>query len=291
MLRVTETPAYERILTTSRQISLVLVAECAALLVLLLGVFWIVSRLFSRQMRLERRNSELDRMAYVGTLAAGLAHEIRNPLGAMKLHVENISDEIADQKDGWRDAAVEAARRIEREVGQLNSTLSRFLEFAVPAKADLDVFPLRAAVADLLEWRAEELKRADIAWEFDSPPDDQTRVRGDRRQLTQSIGHVLSNAIDAVAGAVKRQVRVEIRRQGHAITLAVRDTGPGFPLETLEHAFEVFFTTKKGGSGLGLAVARKVIEAHGGTIHIGNNPEALGAAVTITLPAARSDLE
>lgn len=284
-LDVARTPAFQRIETTSQHITSALVAECALLLVFLLLVFWALWRQFSRQLHLMQRNAELDRMAYVGTLASGLAHEIRNPLSAMNVNLEVIREELADPAADSHGKAVELALRVQREVGQLNSILTSFLDFALPNRESFSPFSVRAMIEELIEVHGEQMRLAGITCDLISPPSEQTIIQADRRLIYQAVRNIFVNAIQAVTDGVKKQVRVTIDTpDSSCVRIAVSDSGPGITKENLSRLFELFFSTRKGGSGFGLAIARKIIEEHHGTIQAGNNPDALGATFMIRLP-------
>jgi signal transduction histidine kinase len=284
-MRIAENPTFERIETTSKQITGALVAECVLLLVFLIVVFAVLWRLVSRQLSLMQHNAELDRMAYVGTLASGLAHEIRNPLSAMNVNLAVIREELCEPHGDSRQRALGLAGRVQREVEQLNTTLTSFLDFALPSRESTTRFALRALAEELLEAHAEELRQEGVTWELVAPPSRETMVEADRRLIHQTLRNLLVNAQQAVNGSVKKHVRVQIeplpRRR---IRLIVADTGPGISTENLDRIFEVFFSTRKGGSGFGLAIARKIVEEHEGAIRAENNVDSRGASFIVELP-------
>lgn len=284
-LKVTQTPAFQRIETTSHNITRALVLQCALLLGFLILVFWILWRLFSRQLILQQRNAALDRMAYVGTLASGLAHEIRNPLSAMNINLEVVREELADNSREARLRASDLSQRLQNEVLRLNSTLSSFLDFALPNKEGATTFSLRGLAAELIGYHSEQLRHAGVACDLLSPPDSATTIDGDRRLLHQALRNILLNAIQMLDGAVKKQIRVVIQPMKHNwISLTISDTGPGMPLENQKKVFDVFFSMRKGGSGFGLAITRKIIEEHNGRIRAENNMDQRGACFIIELP-------
>jgi signal transduction histidine kinase len=285
-LRVTETPEFERIETTSRQITLALVLECVVLLLFLLGLFWVLSRLFFKQLALTQRNAQLDRMAYVGTLASGLAHEIRNPLSSMSVNLQVLREELAEAGPETRARVTELANRVEREVRQLNATLSGFLDFALPSREEISRVSLGGVVRELLDSHSEQLRQAGIETQFVSPPDAEAEVEADRRLIYQALRNVLVNAIQILATSVKKHLTVTIAASPDSFEVAVsfRDSGPGIAKESLPRLFEAFYTTRKGGTGLGLAVTKKIVEEHQGRIWAENNSDGLGACFHIVLP-------
>lgn len=285
VLRVTEDPAFRKIEATSQQITLALIAECCVLLLFLIAVFVIISRLFNSQLRLVQRNAELDRMAYVGTLASGLAHEIRNPLSAMNVNLEVMREELVEPQADGLDRATKLASRVQKEVLQLNTILSSFLDFALPNRENLSAFPLTGVVKELVELHEEQMKQAGINCELSLPPPEKTEIEADRRLIFQACRNVFVNALQVLTGSVKKELRIAIEPLAHErFRLTVRDSGPGIRAEHLPQLFDVFFTTRKGGVGFGLAITRKIIEEHGGTITASNNPDSMGAVFTIELP-------
>lgn len=284
-LRVRDTPTFERIEATSRQITTALLIESILLLLFLLLIFWILYRLFVRQVQLVKKNAALDQMAYVGTLASGLAHEIRNPLSAMNVNLEVMREELAEKDPEAEKRVADLASRVQKEVQQLNSTLTSFLEFALPGRETFSRFSLFGLLDELLKAHMEQMRQAGIQVELTGVPPAEAMVNADHRLVHQAFRNVLLNAIQAVTPSLKKQIRVHVRKSGeNRVCVTFADTGPGIPSQNLDKVFDVFFSTRKGGSGFGLAIARKVIEAHSGTIRAENNPEGMGALFTIELP-------
>lgn len=284
-LEVTQTPTFERIENTSRTITDALVAECLLLLLVLLVVFAILWWLFSKQVKLINKNAALDRMAYVGTLASGLAHEIRNPLSAMNINLEVMGEEISDPRAGSSERALGLAKRVQSEVQQLNSTLTSFLEFALPSKESISSFPLRALLEELIESHSAQMQKAGINCELVSAPAKETLIEADRRLIHQALRNIMVNAIQALEGSVKKQLRIRIEpRADRRTRVTICDSGPGIAPENLGRIFEVFFSTRKGGSGFGLAITQKIIEEHKGRVWAENNEGSLGASFCVELP-------
>ncbi len=281
--KLADTQTFQAIQSTSRQISEALVVGSVLFLFFLVVVFLVLWRLFSKQIRLTQKNAELDRMAYVGTLASGLAHEIRNPLSAMSVNLEVLQEEIAVAGGGEQAGAL--ASRVQREVHQLSDTLTSFLDFALPQKDSFTRFSLRGLVEELAELHGEEMRQAGISFELKAPPGGETMLEGDRRLIHQALRNVLVNAIQVLRGSVKKSLQATIeRRPKGVLRLIFCDSGPGVSPENLEKIFVVFFSTRRGGSGFGLAVARKVVEEHGGRIWAENNQGSLGASFIVELP-------
>lgn len=288
-LRVLESDVYKQIEQSSQRITRALIFGCLLMLLFLLGIYYILWRMFFRQLELQENNAKLDRMAYVGTLASGLAHEIRNPLSSMNVNLEVIREELDVIGGDAADHTRELSGRVQREVLHLNKTLTSFLDFALPRKEGFSQFPLRGLVDELLDAHAEEMKSHGIQVEIDAPPASATVIEADRRLLHQAIRNILLNAIQVLATSVKKVIRIRIELlPKDNIRLSVSDTGPGISQENMAQIFEVFFSTRKGGSGFGLAIARKILEEHHGRLWAENNPESLGATFILELPILAS---
>jgi two-component system sensor histidine kinase HydH len=225
-----------------------------------------------------RRLEARSRLAAIGEMSAGVAHEIRNPLASMKGAVELLRARRGDVDS----TEGKLLSLIEGEVERLERVVSDFLEYARPTDPKLAPERLEEIVRRTLD-----LLRADPSLEgitLDAVNGDTLpSVIVDAEQVRQVILNLIRNAAQAMGG--QGRVMVETAPgEGEAI-LRVRDTGPGFAAEALRRAFDPFFTTRSRGSGLGLAIARRIVENHAGRIQIRNRAEG-GAEVTITLPLA-----
>jgi signal transduction histidine kinase len=214
-------------------------------------------------------------LAAVGEMAAGLAHEVRNPLGAIRGAAQILTAGADPVKSG------EMLEVIEEETGRLGRVVGEFLDYARPAPvrrepvdvADLARQVLRSAAASGLSLRTDLQVKADV-----------TRALGDPDQLQRAFANLVRNAGEA-AGP-DGLLRVEVGRDGSGrITIRFEDNGPGIPPDQMTRLFQPFHTTKPGGTGLGLALVHRVIEAHGGEVRV-DGRRSLGAAFTIALPAA-----
>ncbi len=256
-----------------------LVSIVAALVVIvLLGTLFI-----RRQQRVARRlrsqRDHAEQLAYVGTLAAGLAHEIRNPINALAMQLEMLEEDIP--AGGPTGARIE---RIRNGLGMLEHTVHDFLSYANPDRQR----PARIELAELLdELRAELDRRPDaqrIRLERAVPAG--LGVWCDRHALRQILSSLLGNGIKAQAGRAEPVVRVEARRQGRGqVEIRVEDGGEGIAPEVAPRIFEAFFTTRPEGTGLGLPIARRLAEMNRGRLELAAPRGALGgAAFVLTLP-------
>lgn len=235
-----------------------------------------------------RRMQERDRLAALGQMAAGLAHEVKNPLGAIK----GAAQLLAEPEDGRPlDAnAKEFLGIILEEVERLDHVVGSVLDYARPSKGNPGAVDVNAIVKRTLQVLASERGEQIVETELS---DDLPLVRADAEQLRQVLMNLVRNAIQATNG--KGNVTVLTRTQSggdwdgdatkaEAIEIAVRDDGPGISPQVLKSLFVPFFTTKEKGTGLGLAISQRLVEEWGGRIEVSSQPGA-GSTFTVVLPA------
>jgi nitrogen-specific signal transduction histidine kinase len=246
------------------------------------------------QAQAEARRSE--RLAALGQLSAGLAHEIRNPLGVIKGSAEMLTQKLGDSNA----LATELAGYISTETNRLSALVTRFLDFARPLHADLTPQDITAVLDRALNDVAQFWKGAAVRVEKDyaaSLP----AVPLDESLCEQAFVNIVQNAYDAMTasgGMLRIQVRksrANVRDAGNleGVEVRIEDTGPGIPRELREQIFNPFVTTKKSGVGLGLSIVSKIIDGHHGTIRIegsdeaaGNGASGAGARFVVFFPAA-----
>lgn len=242
-----------------------------------------------RQMRLHvdrralaRRAQMAEKLAAIGTLTAGLSHEIRNPLNAAALQLSVLQRRLERLPEQLRGACLEPLGLVRDEIRRLDHILEDFLQFARPRELTaqpVQIVPLAERVLDLLQTDADrrsiQLERRLAA----VPP-----VAGDEGRLRQVIMNLALNAMEAIGGPGR--VRIATESRGGEVLLSVEDSGPGIPPEIRERIFEPFFTTKASGSGLGLSIVSAIVTQHAGSIAIGDAPGG-GARFVVTLPAMR----
>lgn len=272
---------------TFSQNSELFIFVCAGLLV---GFLADVQRRLTEEARraalsLEATNRELteshaqlrraDRLAALGQIAAGLAHEIRNPLAGIKGALDIVLTRVAKETPEAEFATIAAT-----EVERLNELVQEFLTYARPHSPELRATCLQTIVENVLLLLRPEAERAGVVLvqEASSPQPD---VLVDSEQVRQVIFNVVLNGIQA--SPASREVRVATLRSDTHLIVEVADQGPGIPADQLPHIFDPFFTTKPHGTGLGLAISQRIIEAHQGDIDIRNGAGG-GAVVRIALP-------
>ena len=245
-------------------------------------IFWIQARHLAERRSLEAAVVREQRLSAMGNLAAGVAHEIRNPLNAISMGLQRLRMEFAPAEDGPREEYGRFTRIMQSEIGRLNTIVDRFLTLARPLRLNLTDEPLAPLLQEMLALLAPQASAQAVQIHQEIRLQE-TRVRMDRQQVVQAVMNVLLNALQAMPNGGRLAVDAEPVPEGHMAEIRISDTGPGIPREQRERIFEPYFTTKEGGTGLGLPLAQKIFREHGGEIALDPTTQA-GAAFALTLP-------
>ncbi|HET7748745.1 MAG TPA: ATP-binding protein [Terriglobales bacterium] len=228
----------------------------------------------------EARRSE--RLAALGQLSAGLAHEIRNPLGVIKGSAEMLNQKL----QGTAPLAQELAGYIYSEVNRLNALVARFLDFARPSRLQLQPVSPAALVNRALDAVQAQFPGAKIAVER-RYADDLPQIQADEQLCEQVFVNLICNAYEAMNGSGGK-LRVSIAPASAenvpGVAVEIQDSGPGVPAELREQIFNPFFTSKENGVGLGLSIVAKIVDDHRGAIRL-KSPAGEGACFHVFLPA------
>lgn len=231
----------------------------------------------TERVRMEERVARMNQLAAVGHLAANVAHEIRNPISAIKtaaqfMRNEYRGEELIDQFSGI----------INEECDRLTKTTTDFLTFARPSAPDLRPTDLLAVLNRTASLLGPEAERQGVRLDCRLEP--LPELLADPDELQQVFLNLVNNALQALDGAGRVVLTARPAPDGGAL-VEVADNGCGIPAEHLADVFKPFFTTKTQGTGLGLAIVRKIVEAHGGRVTIDSRP-GRGTTVSVVLPAA-----
>ena len=212
-----------------------------------------------------------------------LAHELKAPLGAMGLNLELLSDAL--EVDANADPTVRARQKryadvLREELGRLNRSLVAVLNQTTSLAETREPFDLRQLIHDLEALLAPQAKQQHVTLDVQLP-EREIRLAGHRDRLKQALLNIATNGLEAMPDGGQMGMRLE-SDDGRA-TVVIRDSGPGIPPELLGKIYSMYFTTKNGGTGIGLYVARSVVESHGGTIHVDSQP-GNGTCFTVSLP-------
>jgi len=263
-----------------RQATLVGVASMA----LLAGAYTAVWMLLRRARRLELQAAEAERMAYVGTLASGLAHEIRSPLNSLNLNMQMLEEEIAEQAPGTMPTGRRLLSITRSEIDRLERLATDFLAYAKPRPLELEEMPAVRPLERLREVLSGEIEKrgAQVLVEDRS---NGARVRIDPGQIGQLLMNLAQNALAAAEEAGRQPaLTLTAYRRGSAVVLELMDNGIGIPPGQEAKIFDLFYSTRKGGTGLGLAIVQRIARAHGGTVSV-KSARGVGTAVSVELPA------
>ncbi|MGZ3604049.1 MAG: two-component system sensor histidine kinase NtrB [Thermodesulfobacteriota bacterium] len=214
-----------------------------------------------------------EKLAALGQLAAGIAHEIRNPLTSINILIHSLTENFPPEDSPREDLKV-----IEEEIDRINEILDRFLRFAKPAPPLLE----RTEVASIFEETLQlirprmEKQRVHVQKQFEVLP----IILMDREQIKQVALNLLLNAVQAMPRGGTLMLRGENSKDGQWIKISIRDSGIGIPDEDMNRLFDPFFSTREGGIGLGLSIAHRIIDQHHGKIEV---ESALGKGTLFTL--------
>ena len=267
-----------------------------ALFVLLLTLLGIVGLTIYRELLAPLRNQlresraiiqRHEKLASLGTLAAGLAHEIRNPLTAINVRIHSLKRGLIQGSSEHEDATV-----IGSEIRRLEGMVREFLRFARPAEPKFVTVSADSLLARVQRLLAGQLEKNAIQLALESPPDIWIRV--DPQQVEQALINLVQNAAESIGrdGRIRLCARTDTARlAGPArpvVVLEVRDTGKGIPLEVQKRLFDPFFTTKEEGTGLGLSIAARIVEQQGGTLQYTTELNR-GTTFALMLPPAENN--
>lgn len=250
---------------------------------LLLAAFAAIWWLYRRSRRLETQARDAERMAYIGTLASGLAHEIRNPLNSLSLNMQMLEEDAreAGPVSGASHRLVSITRS---EIRRLEGLVTDFLTYAKPRPIDLEEMPVDEIFERLLEVLAAEIRAQRATVEIDDQTDG-AEVRVDPSQIGQLLLNLTQNALLATAETESPRVVLRARwdEPGERVAIEIVDNGCGMGAEEAARIFEIFYSTRKGGTGLGLAIAQRIAHAHQTEIEV---ESALGRGTTMRLRLA-----
>jgi len=272
--------AMEKLLATSRRWTVLL---SGLLFVVGFGlvrlILWRQERTLLRVREMEEEIRRREELSVLGEMAAGVAHEIRNPLNAISMGLQSLALEGGEGQAQGSQGLLETMRR---EVARINRIVGEFLSVSRPVSLHVEVVNL----SELAEHIAGLLRQAggrDGLTVRTDLPGVPVHLSGDRDKLTQALLNLGINALEACAG--RGEVTVRIIPQKKRVRVEVSDTGPGVPPEHHPDLFRPHFTTKEKGLGLGLFIAQRIVQAHGGTVALGETSHR-GTTMVLTLPVA-----
>lgn len=231
---------------------------------------------------LESINTQLqvsERLAALGRITAGVAHEVKNPLNSMRLWLENLKESLPSEQDG---ATQQAVHVLDMEIDRLDAVVKRFLDFSRPMDIRLEATQLADLLKEVLEVAKPQLQKANVQV-AQLLPIDVPQVYVDRALLKQAVLNLMLNAVEAMPGG--GQLRLILSRRGEVAEITVGDTGKGITAENRQKIFQLFYTTRPGGSGIGLATTFRIVQLHNGSIDF-TSEVGRGTTFRIELPLA-----
>lgn len=230
----------------------------------------------------ERIGTELEtseRLSALTRITAGVAHEVKNPLNSMRLWLENLKESLPPGHDG----STQAVRVLDNEIDRLDRVVKRFLDFTKPVEMHVDDVQLAPLLTQVAEVARPQAERANVKVEL-RLSNGVSPLRGDGELLRQAVLNLVLNAIEAMPNGGRLTIGLE--RRGDTALVLVGDTGKGITPEQRARVFQLFFTTRKGGSGMGLATTFRIVQLHNGSIDFVSEV-GRGTAFRIELPLTR----
>lgn len=258
----------------------IIIAAVLAVGVLVAGFFYVL-HLLRKTKQLEHSRQSAARASYVGLLASGLAHEIRNPLNAMSMNLQMLEEELAAAGGPADQEYVELLDSTKSEIKRLEGLVNNFLAYARPGQPHFKSLDLNEVVTEVLKFLENDFKQSRVALVADLEPM-LPNVELDETQFKQALMNLLVNARQVLDVEGTVHVRTRAASNGEVV-LQVEDDGPGIPEASQERIFEVFYSSRGGGTGLGLPIARQIVERHGGHIEL-ESTVGVGTKFTIRLP-------
>jgi PAS domain S-box-containing protein len=231
---------------------------------------------------IESINTQLqvsERLAALGRITAGVAHEVKNPLNSMRLWLENLKESLPAEAEP---NALQAVQVLDKEIDRLDAVVKRFLDFTRPMEVRLEATQLADILREVTEVARPQLRKAKVEV-AQLLPIDVPEVYVDRGLLKQAVLNLVLNAVEAMPNGGK--LELILSRRGEMAEISVGDTGKGIPLENRQKIFQLFFTTRPGGSGIGLASTFRIVQLHNGSIDF-TSEVGRGTTFRIELPLA-----
>ena len=240
----------------------------------------VILRDVTRDRESSTRTIESERLHAITLLAAGVAHEIGNPLNSLTIHLQLLERELREVPAEQSASMKELLEVAQREVTRLDQIISQFLRALRPSQPALEKTDLKDVLQQTLEFLKHEIRDRDILVEVEVA-EDVPHASLDRNQIKQAFFNIIRNAMQAMANG--GLLKIAVTCNDRFVIVSFTDTGPGIPPENLGSLFEPYFTTKAEGTGLGLMIVQRIVRDHGGEIEVRSEPNK-GTTFTLFLP-------
>ncbi len=234
---------------------------------------------YERFVLLDRRSRHAERLAELGSLTGGLAHEIKNPLSTVQLNLQLLQEDLDPHHPSYP-RLTNRLSTVYRETGRLGEILDDFLRYAGRIELDRKPVDLNRMLDELVDFFAPQAQAhaVQIRLRKDASP---VIARVDERLLKQAVLNLMLNAVQAMTGG--GELMLSVTPAGREAIIGIIDTGPGIGPDALAQIFQAYYTTKKGGTGIGLAMAKRIADEHGGSIAV-RSEVGKGTEFSIVLP-------
>jgi signal transduction histidine kinase len=255
----------------------------ASLAVLILAIaFLYVLRLLRRTRLLEAQAQMDDRLTYIGGLAAGLAHEIRNPLNVLSMNIQMLQEDVIARLGDADGETRQVLNTLQGEIRRLSNLVDNFLSYARPSAPRFESRDLNQVIASTCQLVRPQFEAQRIALRQELSPF-LPAVDLDEGLIRQAVMNILMNAMQILKPGGAVVVSTGVAPDGD-VTIGITDDGPGIAVSDRERIFEVFYSNRPGGTGLGLPIAARVLAAHGGRVTVESGPGGRGARFLLRLP-------
>ena len=234
---------------------------------------------YERLVLLERRTRNAERLAELGSLTGGLAHEIKNPLSTVQLNLQLLQEDLDPQHPSYP-RLKNRLSTVHREAGRLREILDDFLRYAGRIELDRKPVDLNRMLEELVDFFTPQAQahRVQLRLRKHATP---VIAQVDERMLKQAVLNLMLNAVQAMTGG--GELILSVAPRGRDAVIDVIDTGPGIPPDAISQIFQAYYTTKKSGTGIGLAMTKRIVEEHGGRIDV-RSEVGKGSDFSIVLP-------
>jgi signal transduction histidine kinase len=236
---------------------------------------------YERFVLLERRTRHAERLAELGSLTGGLAHEIKNPLSTVQLNLQLLQEDLDPAHPSFARLS-NRLNTVHREAGRLREILDDFLRYAGRIELDRKPVDLNRMLDELVDFFAPQAQVHRVQLRLRKHPSPVV-ANVDERMLKQAVLNLMLNGVQAMTGG--GDLMLSVAPRGRDAVIDVTDTGPGIAPDVLDKIFHAYYTTKKGGTGIGLAMAKRIADEHGGSIAV-QSEVGKGTSFSIVMPLA-----